>query len=113
MHNIMNKLMDVIMAHLANYSKHAHVSVNKGVKIHSGKVVEALLSEFDQIHKYDTFDPQHIDELPEDVRREALNLITMIKEKRDRRIKVRACADGRKQRKHISKEEVSSPTIQL
>ena len=27
-------------------------------------------------------------------------------------MKVRACADGRKQRKHITKEEVASPTIQ-
>ena len=48
-----------------------------------------------------------------DVRKEALNLITMIKEKRDGRVKARACADGRKQRKYISKEEVSSPTMQL
>ena len=46
-----------------------------------------------------------------DVRKEALNLITMIKEKRDGRVKARACADGRKQRKYISKEEVSSPTM--
>ena len=73
--------------------------------------MEALLSEFGQIHKYDTFDPQHIDDLPKDVRREALNLITMIIEKRDGRIKARACADGRKQRRYMSKEDVSSPTM--
>ena len=37
----------------------------------------------------------------------------MIKEKRDGKIKAKACADGRKQRKYISKDEVSSSTIQL
>ena len=42
-----------------------------------------------------------------------LNIITMIKEKRDGKIKARACADGRKQRRYIPKEEATSPTIQL
>ena len=37
----------------------------------------------------------------------------MVKEKRDGVIKARACADGHKQRRYISKEEVVSPTIQL
>ena len=47
------------------------------------------------------------------MKREALNLITMIKEKRSGTIKARACADGRKQRRYIAKEDVASPTIQL
>ena len=37
----------------------------------------------------------------------------MIKEKRSGDIKARACANGRKQRRYLSKEEVASPTIQL
>ena len=37
----------------------------------------------------------------------------MVKEKRVRVIKARACADGRKQRRYISKEKVAPPTIQL
>ena len=37
----------------------------------------------------------------------------MVKEKRDGKIKGRACADGRKQRRYIRKDEVSSPTVQL
>ena len=45
--------------------------------------------------------------------KEVVNIITMIKEKRDGTIKTRACADGRKQRRYIPKEDVTSPTIQL
>ena len=75
--------------------------------------MEALLKEFGQLHKYDTFDPQRIDKLTPKQKREALNIITMIKEKRSGTIKARACADGRDQRRYIAKEDVASPTIQL
>ena len=37
----------------------------------------------------------------------------MIKEKRDGKITGRAYADGRKQRRYINKDDVSSPTVQL
>ena len=37
----------------------------------------------------------------------------MVKENKDGVIKARACVDGHKQRRYISKEEVVSPTIQL
>ena len=37
----------------------------------------------------------------------------MVKEKRNRIIKGRVCADGRKQRRCISKEEARLPTVQL
>ena len=36
----------------------------------------------------------------------------MLKKKRCGTLKARACADGRKQRKYITKEEAASPTIQ-
>ena len=36
----------------------------------------------------------------------------MIKEKRFGKIKVRACVDGRRQRRYINKEDVASPTVQ-
>ena len=37
----------------------------------------------------------------------------MLKQKRDGKIKGRACADGRKQRRYIKRDKVSSPTVQL
>ena len=37
----------------------------------------------------------------------------MLKEKRNGIIKARVYANGRKQRRYISKEEISFPTIQL
>ena len=46
-------------------------------------------------------------------KRKALNLITLMKKKRSGKIKGRACADGRKQRHYITKDEIASPTVQL
>ena len=100
------------MAHVAKSDKHAQVSVNKGIKRHGDKALETLLSEFGQLQNHNTFDPQHMQYLPIEVRKEALNLITMIKEKMDGKVKARSCADGIKQRTYTSKEEVSSPTMQ-
>ena len=75
--------------------------------------MDVLLAEYSQFDKQDIFDPQRVEVLSYGVKVEALHLITMVKEKRDRVIKARAYTDGRKQRRYISKEEVSSPTIQL
>ena len=44
-------------------------------------------------------------------RRDALIAITLIKEKRPRKIKGRSCVDGRAQRAYITKEKAAAPTI--
>ena len=54
---------------------------------------------------------------PEDLtpkqKRDALCAITLIKDKRPRKIKGRACADGRAQRAYIKKEEAAAPTVSM
>ena len=111
--DMLNQVMGIILAQTTRKDKHAHVSVNEGIRRHGDEALHALLSEFGQIHKHDTFEPLDIDSISKEVKKEALNLITMIKEKRCGKIKARACADGRKQRRYIDKSEVASPTIQL
>jgi len=51
--------------------------------------------------------------LTREQRRNALTLITLIKYKRYGTVKGRACADGRKQGKFISKDEAASPAVSL
>ena len=97
---------------IGNHDKYSQMSVSKGIKRHGDKALDALQSEFGQIHKHDTFIPQHANQLTFEQRKEALQLITMIREKRCGKVKARACADGKKQRRYIKKEEVSLPTAQ-
>ena len=42
-----------------------------------------------------------------------LELLTLIKKKRCGKVKGRVCANGRRQRLYIRREDVSSPTVQL
>ena len=97
---------------IAKNNKYDQVSVNKGIMRHGDKALEALLSEFSQIHNHDTFSPQMASKLTAEQRKEPLQLITMIKEKRCGKVKARACVDGRKQRRYINKVDVASPTVQ-
>ena len=42
-----------------------------------------------------------------------MNPITMVKEKRDGKLKGRAVTDGSTRRKYIKKEDMASPTVKL
>eukprot|EP00957_Ditylum_brightwellii_P054951 4164505-Ditylum_brightwellii.AAC.1 len=52
-----------------------------------------------------------MDSLTEAQKHDALRAIMFLKEKRCGRIKGRTCADGRKQRETIAKEDAASPTV--
>ena len=60
-----------------------------------------------------TFQLMDVNKMTREEKRQALNLITMVKEKRDGRLNGRAVADRKKQRRYIRKEDVSSPTVKL
>ena len=73
----------------------------------------AIISKYTQLNDRNIFRPYKASELNKREKKEVLNLITMVKEKRDGKIKGRAFADGRKQRRYIRKDEVSPPIVQL
>ena len=111
--DLFRKMVGIIMTQMSKLDKHAQVSVNEGVKRYGEKAIAAILKEFTQLNDKQVFKPCNPNRLSAATKRKALNLITMIKQKRDGKIKGRACADGRKQRRYITKEQVSSPTVQL
>ena len=93
-----------LFTQLSKVDKYAQVSVNEGIQRHGDKTVAAVLNEFAQLNDKGVFKPRNMKELKASEKSEDLNLITMVKEKRDGKIKGRACADGRKQRRYISIE---------
>ncbi len=54
-----------------------------------------------------------MDELTEDDKKKALTSLIFLKEKRNRDIKARSCANESKQREHIAKEEAAVLTVAL
>ena len=80
-----------LFTQLSKVDKYAQVSVNEGIRRHGEKAVAAVLNEFSQLNDRGVFRPRRSDELKNREKSEALNLITMVKEKRDGKIKGRAC----------------------
>ena len=78
--------MGTVFAQITRKDKHAQSSVPKGRERHGEKALNALLSEFGQIHKHATAEQ----------RNQVLQIINMIKEKRCGKVKTRACTDDRK-----------------
>ena len=90
---------------------HTQYSVNKGLKVFGTSGTEAVLQELVQLHKKEVIEPVHYKDLTQEQRTLILPYLMFLKEKRTGQIKGRGCADGRKQRTVMSKEESSSPTV--
>ena len=101
------------MTQIAKESKHAQVNVEEGIRRYGERAVQAIFNKYAQLDNKDTFSPEDESRLIMEQKRETLKLITILKERRCVKVKDRACADSKKQRRYISKEEASSPMIQM
>lgn len=82
-----------------------------GLKRFGKRGEEALMKELRQFHVLQCFTPVDPATLTKTQRTNALASLLFLTEKRNGDIKARGCADGRKQREHIAKEESTSPTV--
>jgi len=85
----------------------------KGIEIFGQEGVAAVVSELKQLHDREVMEPMHPSDLSYVERKKALPYLMFLKKKRSGAIKGRGCADGRRQRSDITKEEASSPTVTL
>lgn len=83
----------------------------KSVKKHGEAAIAAIVKEVQQLDDLKVFDPIMANSLMPEERKRALNAITLIKEKRTGTLKGRTCADGRKQREYVKREDAASPTL--
>ena len=93
---MMRNFVSTIKPQISKESKYAQVSVKEGIERFGESAVNAVLAEFGQLHDQHIFDPKYEKDLTIAQKKAALNLITLVKEKRCGKIKGRACADGRK-----------------
>jgi Reverse transcriptase (RNA-dependent DNA polymerase) len=97
--------------HLYPDAVFSQYSMKAGLKLFGEHGAEAVLKELKQLHDRNVMEPKKASEMSREDRYQALSYLMFLKEKRDGVIKGRGCADGRKQRAYIPKEEASSPTI--
>ena len=89
----------------------AQMSMKKGLKVFGAGGYAAVKQEMQQLHDRRVMQPVRRKDLSPAQKREALGYLMFLKKKRCGKIKGRGCADGRKQRAYITKEESTSPTI--
>lgn len=89
------------------------MSMKKGLKLFKEDGERAVSSELQQLHDMNAIEPVKWDTLSRQEKSKVLNYLMYLKRKRCGRIKARGCADGRKQRLYMNKEDASSPTVLL
>jgi hypothetical protein len=88
-------------------------SMKKGIKVFGQAGIDAVLSELKQLHDRKVLEPKSDDEMTDEDRKRSLQYLMFLKKNSSGKIKGRGCADGRKQREHIPKEDASSPTVAI
>jgi hypothetical protein len=111
----LNKPVDHGLMH-ANLKDLEHIaltqySVKKGLQVFGEAGAEAVVKEMKQLDQLNVIEPRAASMLTRAEKKAALEYLMFLKQKRCGRIKGRGCADGRKQRVYMTKEETSSPTV--
>ena len=88
-------------------------SVTKGLKLFGDAGTDAVVKELKQLHERKVIEPVDCKAMTREDKQQALQYLMFLKEKRCGKIKGRGCADGRKQRLYMSKDETSSPTVSI
>ncbi len=87
--------------------------LQKGLKVFGKPGEAAVEKELQQMKDMDAYAPIDPSTLSEEEKKDAINQLMFLTQKRCGKIKARSCADGRKQRRYIKKEDASSPTAAL
>ena len=87
------------------------MSARAGIRRFGDAARDAMRREFQQLDNKGVFDPMQADALSPDARKQVLRCINIIKEKCNRKIKGRTCADSRPQRLLYNKADTSSDCI--
>ena len=85
-------------AHIMGVILARHFSLKKGIALFGNKAEQTTTAELQAIHDMGTYEPLDTSKLTRDEKRDALESLLFITEKRDGRFKSRKCAMGNKQR---------------
>ena len=87
------------------------MSMKRGIKLFREDGVAAVRKEMQQMHDRKVMTVKHSTELTPKQKKEALAYLMFLKQKRCGKIKGRGCADSRKQRAYVAREDAASPTV--
>jgi hypothetical protein len=85
-------------------------SLNKGIQRFGKKGWDAAFGEMKQLNDREVFEPIDVSKLSAKEKRQALESLIFLVEKKDNTIKGRTCANDSVQREFVSREDATSPT---
>ena len=85
--------------------------IKRGLELFEQEGVDAVLKELRQMHNLQVIEPLHHEQVTKEMRQRALNYLMFLKRKKSGQVKGRGCADGRKQRLYVAKEDAAAPTV--
>ena len=100
-----------VTAEVAQDVSTPQMGMKQGVRLFGDAGVAAVKKEVLQLHDREVMRAIMKSSLTKQQIRQALGYLMFLKRKRTGKIKGRGCADGRKQREYINKEDASSPTV--
>ena len=89
----------------------AQLSLKAGLRTFDNDGMRAVEKEMRQLHDRGTMMPVHKKSLTSEQRKDALACLMFLKRKRCGKVKGHGCAEGRKQRAYIAKEESTATTV--
>ena len=100
-------------AHIIGVLMAEHYSTKKAKELFGDSVDDAIMKELKQIHSFETYEPLKASDLSWEEKKQALNSLLFVTEKRNGDIKARNVADGSKQRTYheYKKNNGASPTV--
>jgi len=92
---------------------HTQHNIHQGLKLFGKAGEDAITTELKQLHQRQVLEPMHCHALTDREKGDALPYLMFLKKKHTGQIKGRGCADGRRQRIYMQKEDTSSPTVAI
>ena len=89
----------------------SQMGVNKGIKVFGQNFIDTVSKEMQKFNDREVIIPKNPSQLTKEERHRDLTYLMLLKDKCDSTIKRRGCADGRRQRIYMAKDQTSSPTI--
>ena len=99
---------------LGTYVNHmlmTQYGIKKGLELFEQEGIDAVLKELQQMHDLKVVEPIEPSKVTKEMRQKALNYLMFLKRKRTGDVKGRGCADGRKQKLYVRKEDSAAPTV--
>ena len=99
------------ITYFINYVVRTQYGIWKGLQVFGDRGLAAIKKEMQQFYDLNVIAPISIKDMTKQQKSWALSYLIFLRERRDDKIKGRGCANGRKQRLLIQKEQTSFPTV--